>query len=192
MSDSGQITELLTAWNEGDKEALDLLIPLVEAELRRIAGNFMRRENPHHSLQTTGLINETYLKLIDQREAKWQNRAHFFALAAQIMRRILINYARDRQAGKRGGGADHVNLEDTAILSPEKSEELLALNEALDKLSKIDPVKSRIVEMRYFGGMTIEETGQILGMAPTTVSLHWRLARAWLGREIRGENYKFK
>lgn len=190
MDESEQITELLAAWNEGSREALDRLIPMVEAELRRIAHKFMSRENPHHSLQTTGLINETYLKLIDQRESNWQNRAHFFALAAQIMRRILINYARDRQTEKRGGGAEHLNLEDVTILSPEKSEELLRLDEALKKLAEIDPVKSRIVEMRYFGGMTIGETGQILKMAPTTVSFHWRLARAWLGREIRGKERK--
>lgn len=187
MKDGWQITELLTAWNKGDREALDKLIPVVESELRRIAHNFMRRENPHHSLQTTGLINETYLKLIDQRDVNWQNRAHFFALSSQIMRRVLINYARSRLTEKRGGDIPQINLADVTIVSPEKSEELIALDEALDKLAKIDPVKCRIVEMRYFGGMTIEETSEVLGIAPTTVSLHWRLARAWLARKIRGK-----
>lgn len=192
MNEEENITELLTAWNDGNKEAIDELVPMVEGELRRIAHNFMRRETPHHSLQTTGLINETYIKLVGQRNTNWQNRAHFFALASQMMRRILVNYARDRHTEKRGRKFHHIDLEDITILSDEKSAELIALDEALERLAEIDPVKSRIVEMRHFGGLTIGETSEILGIAPTTVSLNWRLAKAWLGREIRGKNYKFK
>ena len=190
MAQGEQITELLTAWNEGNREAIDNLIPLVEAELRRIARNFMRREHPHHSLQTTGLINETFLKLVDQRDPNWKNRAHFFALASQIMRRILINYARDRHADKRGGGAVHIDLTEAAIIPVEKSEELLALDAALKKLAETDQIKSRIVEMRYFGGLTREEISDVLGIAPTTITLHWRIAKAWLALEIRGEGNK--
>ena len=192
MNERENITELLTAWNAGNKDAIDDLIPLVESELRRIAHNFMRRETPYHSLQTTGLINETYIKLIGQRNTNWQNRAHFFALASQMMRRILVNYARDRQTEKRGGKFHHIGLEEVTILSDEKSAELIALDEALERLAKIDPLKSRIIEMRHFGGLTIGETSRILGIAPTTVSLNWRLAKAWLRKEIRVKRSEFK
>jgi RNA polymerase sigma-70 factor, ECF subfamily len=189
MSDKSadqQITELLGAWNRGDKNSLEQLMPLVEAELRRMAHRYMRRENNNHTLQTTALVNEAFLKLVDQRDVNWQSRAHFFALSAQIMRRILINYARDRAAQKRGGGDFvKVDLEETTILTPEKSRELLALDEALQRLAKLDQTKSRIVELRYFGGLTIEETAEVLGIAPPTVSAHWRLAKAWLANEIR-------
>ena len=187
MDNSRQITELLVAWNEGEESALNQLLPVVERELRRIAHNYMRRENPGHTLQTTALINEAYLKLIDQHSVKWQNRSHFFALSAQIMRRILLNHARDNKRDKRGGGAEHVNLDDVYVLSQEKGSELIALDEALERLAEFDKTKSRIVEMRYFGGLTIEETGEVLGIAPPTVSTHWRLAKAWLQNEIRGE-----
>lgn len=187
MTESENITSLLAAWSEGKEEALNDLLPVVERELRRIAHNYMRRENPNHTLQTTALVNEAYLKLVNDRNAQWQNRAHFFALSALVMRRILINHARDRKADKRGNGADHVNIEDVHILSPEKSAELLALDEALEKLAKVDPIKSRIVELRYFSGLTLEETAKVLGIAPITVSVHWRSAKAWLGKEIRGE-----
>ena len=188
MSDSQQITELLLAWNAGEESALDRLLPEVERELRRIAHNYMRREHPGHTLQTTALINEAYLKLINQHSVKWQNRAHFFALSAQIMRRILLNHARDNKRGKRGAGAEHLNIDDIQVLSPEKSEELIALDEALERLSEFDKTKSRIVEMRYFGGLTIEETAEVLGIASPTVSAHWRLARAWLRIEICGDD----
>jgi RNA polymerase sigma factor (TIGR02999 family) len=147
----------------------------------------MRRENPNHTLQTTALVNEAYLKLVNDRNLQWQNRTHFFALSARIMRRILLNHARDRKADKRGNGAADVNVEDVCILSPEKSAELLALDEALERLAKFDLTKSRIVELRYFSGLTLEETAEVLGIAPVTVSVHWRSAKAWLGKEIRSE-----
>ena len=179
-----EITELLIDWNQGSPEALDKLLPMVERELRRIASNYMRRESPGHTLQTTALVNEAYLKLVDQREVRWQNRAHFFALASRIMRRILLDHARAQGRHKRGGDAIHVNLEDLALMSPQKSEELIALDEALERLTKFDERKSKIVEMRFFGGLTIEEVAEVLGIAPVTVMLHWRLAKAWLQREI--------
>lgn len=185
-----QVTELLAAWNNGEENALSQLLPVVEIELRRIAHNYMRRERGDHTLQTSALVNEAYVKLIDQREVRWQNRSHFFALSAQIMRRILLNHARDRVAGKRGGGATHVGLDDAIILTKEKSAELIALDQALERLAKFDKTKSRIVELRYFGGMTIEETAEVLGIAPVTVSVNWRLAKAWLAREIRGQKIK--
>lgn len=188
MSEGEQITELLIDWSNGDKDALDKLMPLVVAELKRIAHNYMRRESKTHTLQTTALVNEAYLKLTAQRNANWQNRDHFFALSSKIMRRILINYARDHHAGKRRGDAEHVGLEDVLLLSSDKSVELIALDEALEHLAAFDKLKCRIVELRYFGGLTIDETAEVLGIAPPTVSFHWRLAKAWLGREIRREN----
>lgn len=185
------VTEMLAAWNNGSKEMLDQLLPIVETELRRIAHNYMRRENGHHTLQTTALVNEAYLKLVNQRDVRWQNRAHFFGLSAQIMRRILLNHARDKMTEKRGGTiavqpGGVVSLDDVEVLSKEKSTELIALDEALERLAAFDKTKSRIVELRYFGGLTIEETAEVLGIAPITVSTHWRLAKAWLARELRG------
>ena len=187
-TETNQISELLQAWNNGEESALEQLLPLVEKELRRIAHNFMRGENKNHTLQTTALINEAYLKLVNQRDVRWQNRQHFFALSANIMRRILINHARDRIAKKRGGKLERVALEAATLLTEEKSRELIALDQALDRLSKFDAAKSRIVELRYFGGLTLDETAHTLGVAPVTVSVHWRLAKAWLAREINGEN----
>ncbi len=184
MNDDTQITELLAAWSDGDKTSLERLMPMVEQELRRIAHNYMRRENVNHTLQTTALVNEAYLKLVDQTRIDWKNRVQFFGISAHLMRRILLNHARDRTAAKRGGGAMHVNYDDVSVLSPEKSDELIALDEALERLEKFDKLKSRIVEMRYFGGLTIEETAEVLGIAEPTVSLHWRLARAWLRNEL--------
>jgi RNA polymerase sigma factor (TIGR02999 family) len=188
-SSKQNVTQLLAAWGSGDKEAVDQLMPLVEAELRRIASNHMRKENGYHTLQTTALINEAYMKLIDQRGVRWQNRAHFFALSATLMRRILINHARDRHAEKRGGRVEHVDIADVEVLTPEKSLDLLALDEALEKLAKFDKTKSQIVELRYFGGLTIEETAEALGIAAVTVSVNWRLAKAWLTQEL--EDYKY-
>ena len=159
-------------------------MPLVERELRRIAANHMRRESPGHTLQTTALVNEAYLKLVDQREVRWQNRAHFFALSSQLMRRILLDHARAQKRGKRGGDAVHVALEDVAVITPEKSEELIALDEALTRLAQFDANKSKIVELRFFGGLSVNEVAEVLGIAPVTVMLHWRLAKAWLRREI--------
>lgn len=186
MKDDAQITEMLAAWADGDTDSLERLLPLVEQELRRIAHSYMRRENANHTLQTTALVNEAYLKLVNQTRIDWKNRAQFFGISAQIMRRILLNHARDRRAAKRGNGAAHVNLDDVSVLSPEKSKELIALDDALERLKEFDALKSRIVEMRYFGGLTIEETAEVLRIAEPTVSLHWRLARAWLQTEIRG------
>lgn len=191
MTEQYCITDLLVAWNCGDENALEKLIPVVEQELRRIAHNYMRRENSHHTLQTTALVHEAYIKLIDQRSVSWQNRAHFFALSAQIMRRILLNHARDKVCAKRGGGSQQVSLEGLSLFTPEKTAELLALDEALARLSEFDKTKSRIVEMRYFGGMTVEEVADVLGLAPVTIAVHWRLAKAWLQNEIRG-NHKPK
>lgn len=184
MSESQQITELLADWSKGNEVALDVLMPVVETELRRIAHNYMRREK-NHTLQTTALINEAYLKLIDQKRTNWQNRSHFFAVAANIMRRVLLNYARQATAEKRGGSDFQlINLEDENILSPEKSDLIIALDEALETLAKVDELKSKIVELRFFGGLTIEETAEVLNVSAPTVSLHWRMARAWLQKEI--------
>lgn len=184
MASSEELTKLLVDWNNGSPEALERLMPLVENELRRIAGNYMRRETPNHTLQTTALVNEAYLKLVDQREVRWQNRAHFFALAAQLMRRILLDHARKRRRAKRGGEAVHVDVTEVAVVSPETSNELIALDEALVRLASFDPNKSKIVEMRFFGGLTVNEVAEVLGLAPVTVSLHWRLAKAWLRKEL--------
>jgi RNA polymerase sigma factor (TIGR02999 family) len=186
MTSPPGITRLLIDWKNGSPEALEQLMPMVETELRRIAANYMRREKPGHTLQTTALVNEAYLKLIDQREVRWQNRSHFFALASQLIRRILLDHARSQGRAKRGGTALHLDLEDVAVISPAKSEELIALDEALARLAEFDVRKSKIVEMRFFGGLTVNEVAEVLGIAPVTVMLHWRLAKAWLAREIRG------
>ena len=180
------VTELLIAWNHGDSSALNRLMPLVESELRRLARYQMRREGEAHTLQTTALVNELYLKFIDQKKASWQNRAHFFAIAAKIMRRILVDHARRQRRRKRGGGVNNLTLEGVAVLSPEKSDELLALDDALSRLSKLDPLKSRIVELRHFGGLSVEETAEVLKISVVTVSRHWTLAKSWLRCEVRG------
>jgi RNA polymerase sigma factor (TIGR02999 family) len=182
-----QITQLLIDWNNGSPEAMEKLMPMVESELRRIAANYMRRERPNHTLETSALVNEAYLKLVDQRQVRWQNRSHFFALASQLMRRILLDHARSQRRAKRGGAAIPLNLDDVAVMAPEKSAELVALDDALTRLAEFDPRKSKIVEMRFFGGLTVEEVAEVLGIAPITVMLNWRLARAWLQREMRGE-----
>lgn len=159
---------------------------MVESELRRIAANYMRRERPDHTLQTSALVNEAYLKLVDQKAVHWQNRSHFFALASQLMRRILLDHARSQGRAKRGGDAIHVDLDEVAVISPEKSEELIALDEALTRLAEFDSKKSKIVELRFFGGLSVNEVAEAMDIAPVTVMLHWRLAKAWLRREIRG------
>jgi RNA polymerase sigma-70 factor (ECF subfamily) len=180
------VTDLLIAWNDGDHSALDRLIPLVEGELRRLAKHHMRRESPAHTLQTTALVNEVYLKLVDQTHARWHNRAHFFAIAAQIMRRILIDYARRNQRVKRGGRAADLPLEEAAVMTPEKSAELLALDEALDRLATVDPLKARVVELRHFGGLSVKETAEVLKISEVTVIRHWGLAKSWLRKQVRG------
>jgi RNA polymerase sigma-70 factor (ECF subfamily) len=178
-----EITELLLKWSKGDNAALDELIPLVYPELRRMARRYMGRENSHHTLQTSALINEAYLRLVDQQAVEWQHRSHFFAVAAQVMRHILIDHARRYRYGKRGAGAKHVVLDD-AVIVRERAAEFVALDDALDGLAKIDPRKSRIVELRFFGGLTVEETAEVMDLSPITVKREWRAARAWLFREI--------
>jgi RNA polymerase sigma factor (TIGR02999 family) len=183
-SPSSEITGLLVDWSNGDTAALEKLLPLVESELRRLAHSYMRRENPDHTLQTTALVNEAYLKLIDQNRTHWQNRAHFFGIAAQIMRRILLNYARDQHRAKRGGQAIQVSLSEAAVISLEKTQELIALDEALKRLAAVDERKSQVVELRYFGGLDVEETAAVLKVSPITVMRDWKFAKAWLVREI--------
>lgn len=184
MPPSLEITRLLIAWCDGDRSALENLMPMVEKELHRIARHYMRREAPGHTLQTTALVNEAYLRLVDQKNVRWQNRAHFFGIAAQIMRRILLNYARDRHRVKRGGGAIQVSLSEVAVMSEAKSIELIALDEALERLALIDERKSRVVELRYFGGLSVEETAEVMKVSTITVIRHWNMAKAWLAREL--------
>jgi RNA polymerase sigma factor (TIGR02999 family) len=181
---SSEITGLLVDWSNGDQSALEKLLPLVEKELHRLAHSYMRRENPNHTLQTTALVNEAYLKLIDQNKTQWQNRAHFFGIAAQIMRRILLNYARDQRRQKRGGGAIQVSLSEAAIISLERTEEIIALDEALGKLSKLDERKARVVELRHFGGLSNKEIAEVLSISEITVMRDMNFATAWLLREI--------
>jgi RNA polymerase sigma factor (TIGR02999 family) len=187
MKPENEVSQLLAQWSNGDREALEELFSLVTHELRQIAHAHMRKEGINHTLQTTALINEAYLKLVDQKNVQWQNRSHFFAIASKVMRRILLDYAKTRLRDKRGGGAIHVELEDAYNISVEKSTELIALDDALNRLAEVDPQKSQIVEMRHFGGMSVEETAEVLGIAPITVMRHWSLAKAWLRREIVGE-----
>ena len=179
-----EITQLLLSWSEGDKAALDRLIPLVYPELRRLARIYMSRESPAHTLQTSGLINEAYLRLVDQHRVEWQNRAHFFAVAAQVMRHILIDHARSHRYAKRGAGAQHVPLDEVAVVAKERAEELVALDDALTKLAQIDERKSQIVELRFFGGLTGEEIAELMKLSPITVKREWRSAKAWLHLEI--------
>ncbi len=178
------LTQLLTKWNEGDEVALEQLTPIVYEELRRIAHNYMRKENPGHDLQTTALVNEAYLRLVDQRQTDWQNRSHFFAIASTMMRRILVDYARSNLYQKRGGGAVHVSLSHAKFISQEEHIDLVALDEALKSLAKIDERRSRAVELRFFGGLSVQETADILKVSVDTVMRDWNLAKAWLKREL--------
>ena len=179
-----EVTELLLDWSKGDQAAFDALMPLVYNELHRIAYRYMSRERPGHTLQTTALVDEAYLRLIDQKRVRWQNRAHFFAVAAQAMRRILIDHARRHRYAKRGGGAHRVALEEAAVISDERASDLLALNEALTSLASIDPQQSRVVELRFFGGLTIEETAEALKLSVDMVKREWATAKAWLFHEM--------
>ena len=182
---SQQITQLLNQWSNGDAEVLDDLMPLVYKELRRQASGYLRRERSNHTLQPTALINEAYLKLIDQRDVKWQNRSHFFAIAAQAMRRILVDYARERKREKRGGAAENLPIEEAlTIVSQEKSVDLVALDEALNKLAKFDERQAKVVELRYFSGLSIDETAEVLNVSNVTVRRDWNMAKAWLHQEI--------
>jgi RNA polymerase sigma-70 factor (ECF subfamily) len=178
------LTELLHEWQHGDKEALDRLTPLVYDELRRIAHRYLRRERDGHTLETTALVNEAYLRLVGQQKIEWQNRAHFFAVTAQVMRHILIDHARRRRYAKHGGEAEHVSLEEGKMMSRERAAELVALDEALLELARLDPRKSRVVELRYFGGLSLEETAEVLEVSTMTVRRDWRAAKAWLFREV--------
>src|SRR4030095_16403556 len=175
-----EITQLLLSWSKGDQAALDQLIPLVYPELRKLARRYMRRERPEHTLQTSALINEAYLRLVDQQAVEWQDRAHFFAVAAQVMRHILIDHARSHRFAKRGGGAQHLQLEDAAAVGYERAVELVALDDALTRLAELDERKSKIVELRFFGGLSVEETAEVIKVAPVTVMREWRIAKAWL------------
>lgn len=179
-----EVSQLLRDWSDGDRSALDKVMPVVYQELRRLARHHMRNERAGHTLQTTALVNEAYLRLADYRSMRWQSRAHFFAGAAQVMRRILVEHARSRNFAKRGGGAQKVSLDEAAVVSAGRSAEVIAVDEALIELESWDPRKSRIVELRFFGGLSIEETAEVLKVSPTTVQREWRSAKAWLYRAI--------
>src|SRR5438128_2083321 len=178
------VTDLLIAWSGGNKEALDELIPLVYDELRRQAARYLRHERAGHTLQTTALIHEAYLRLIDQKNVHWQNRAHFFGIAAQLMRRILVDHARTRKRAKRGGSDIRVPLEDAMAIARAPQLDVVALDEALNRLAEIDEQQGKIVELRFFSGLTVEETAEVLGISPATVKRDWSMAKAWLHREI--------
>ena len=178
-------TKLLQAWGQGEDAALERLLPLVYQELRRIARRYMAGERAGHTLQTTALVNEAYLRLIDSRKVNWQSRAHFFAISAQLMRRILVDHARSRGYQKRGGGAQAVTLDDDLVVSPEKGRDVVALDDALKALAEVDPRKSRVVELRFFGGLSVEETAEVLKVSQDTVLRDWRLAKSWLRREMQ-------
>ena len=179
-----EITQLLLNWSRGDDTALDRLVPLVYPELRKLARRYMAQQSPAHTLQTSALLNEAYLRLVDQQAVEWQDRAHFFAAAAQMMRHILIDHARKKHYAKRGAGAQHVPLENVAAAGEQRTLELVALDEALTRLSKIDERKSKIVELRFFGGLTVEEAAEVLKLSPITIKREWRSAKAWLQGEI--------
>jgi len=184
MAEQRNITQLLTAWSAGDKAALDALIPVVYDELRRQASRYLRRERPGHTLQTTALINEAYLRLVDQKKTRWQNRAQFFGIAAQLMRRILVDHARARHRAKRGGSDIRVSLTDATAATSDETLDLVELDEALNRLAEIDPQQSKIVELRFFSGLNVEETAAALSISPATVKRDWSMAKAWLHREI--------
>jgi RNA polymerase sigma factor (TIGR02999 family) len=190
---SEEVTQLLVAWSNGNKAALDQLMPLVYRELHRLARRRLGRENAGHTLQTTALVNEAYLRLVGQKESQWQNRAHFFAIAAQMMRRILVDYARSRHYAKRGGGAPKVSFDEIMAVSGGRAADVVALDEALTTLGELDQRKSKMVELRFFGGLSIEETAEVLGVSPGTIRRDWTLTKAWLQREInstRGRHVK--
>jgi len=183
-SNSDNVTQLLSDWSDGNQQALEQLLPLIYNELRHLAHHFLYRERSGHTLQTTALVHEAYLKLVDQRDPHWQNRAHFFAIAAQAMRRILIDSARKHAAQKRGGPLEKVSLDEALAISIEPNIKLLALDEALNTLAEIDPGQSRVVELRYFGGLTIEETAEVMNLSPATIKREWAMARAWLHQAL--------
>jgi len=181
-----EITQLLDAWSSGNQSALDELYPLVYDELHRLARRYMSREKKGHTLQTTALINEAYVRLVDQRNVHWANRSHFFAISAQIMRRILIDHARSHAYAKRGGGQEQVSLDETATLQVTRAAELIKLDDALQSLAELDQRRSKVVELRYFGGLSNDEIAQALGISPNTVTRDWNMARAWLYQQLAG------
>jgi len=184
---SQEITRLLVAWSDGDQTALEELAPLVQSELHRLAHHYMGRERPGHTLQTSALVNEAYIRLIDWKNVRWQNRAHFFAVSAQLMRRILVDFARDRQYLKRGGGALRVSLAEVNEFSGERDADLVALDEALKALAEVDQRKGQVVELRFFGGLSVKEVAEVLKVSEETVMRDWRLAKVWLLRELGQE-----
>jgi len=179
-----EVTRLLVAWRGGDAGALDRLLPLVYAELRRVAHRYMRDERPNHPLQTTALVHEAYLRLVDVTRVDWQSRNHFFAVSAQMMRRILVEASRRRNAGKRGGDASHVSLDEAFVPAADRGADLLALDEALEHLASLAPRKARVVELRYFAGLSVKETADVLGVSVETVMRDWRMAKLWLQRDL--------
>lgn len=179
-----EITRLLVAWSDGDETALETLTPMVYEELHRLAHHYMSHERSGHTLQTSALVNEAYVRLVDWKNVRWQNRAHFFAVSAQFMRRILVDFARSRGYTKRGGGMQAIALDEAALISPDKSADLVALDEALVSLAKLDERQSKVVELRFFGGLSLEEAAEVLAVSPATVRRDWSLARAWLHREL--------
>ena len=183
-SPTPNVTQILLDWRDGDQAALDRLMPLVYDELRRIASYYLRNERREHTLQTSALVNEAYLRLVEHEQISWQNRAHFFGVAAQAMRRILVDHARTRNYAKRGGAAQKVSLDEAADVAIERASELVALDDALQELAKLDVRKSRVVELRYFGGLSVEETAEALGVSVITVTRDWNTAKAWLMREL--------
>lgn len=184
VEDQADVTQLLMLASSGDRGAVDALLPHVYRELRRLAGGYMKREREGHTLDATGLVHEAYMKLVDQSRVEWQNRSHFFGIAATAMRRILVDHARGRQADKRGGGADHAELHEDLVSTAERSAELIAVDDALERLAVWDPVKSRVIELRFFGGLSIEECAEAMGMSTATANRHWRMAKAWLHGEL--------
>ena len=184
MVESAEVTVLLKAWSSGDQAALDRLASVVYKELRRIARRYMKNERPGNTLQTTGLVHEVYLRLVDVKHVDWQHRAQFFAISAQMMRRVLVDAARARGSNKRGGGAVKVNIDETAVLAPEPDASILALDDALEAFTRVAPRQAKVVELRYFGGLSEEEIVQVLGISPRTVRRDWDFAKAWLMREL--------
>jgi RNA polymerase sigma-70 factor, ECF subfamily len=187
LSPLENVTGLLLDWSNGDQTAYERLVPLVYAELHRLAHHYMSRERGDHTLQTTALVNEAYVRLVDQKRTHWQNRAQFFGICAELMRRILVDYARQQQYQKRGGGAHRVTLDETAQISEEKTADLVALDEALNRLAEFDPRKARVVELRFFGGLNVEETAEVMGIHANTVIRDWSAARSWLYKAVTSE-----
>jgi RNA polymerase sigma factor (TIGR02999 family) len=179
-----EVTQLLIDWSNGDQAALDKLVPVVDRELRRLAHHYMRGERPDHTLQTTALVNEAFVRLVNRKSIQWQNRAHFFGIAAQLMRTILVDHARSHACAKRGGGAGRLELDEALAVSQQKASEVIALDDALKTLALIDPQQSRIVELRFFGGLTVEEAAEVLKVSPATIKREWSSAKAWLYREL--------